>query len=179
MESKALDQNQDSPTAPEGSPTVDDPKMLRVGQLAEQAGKTVRAMHLYEEMGLLRPSLRTKGGFRLYSSAAVQRVEWISRLQEADVSLSEIKDFLRDLEDQQVGSAAMDRVRTLFEKKLSEIRTQRAKLEKLETDLVASLRYLDACRCCEPVHATSECGGCRLHGHDGSQPILVAGLHHT
>lgn len=152
--------------------------MLRVGQLAEQAGKTVRAMHLYEEMGLLRPSLRTKGGFRLYSSAAVQRVEWINRLQEADVSLGEIKDFLRDMEGQKTGSAAMDRMRSLFETKLAEIRQQREKLQRLEADLEAGLRYLDACRCCEPVHTTSECGGCKLHGHDGKQPLLVAGIHH-
>lgn len=158
--------------APEGQ------KLLRVGQVAELSGKTVRAMHLYEELGLLRPVLRSKGGFRLYSPATVQRVEWISRLQDADVSLTEIQEFLKDLEDERVGTVAMARVRGLFEKKLLAIREQRERLQKLEAELEAGLQYLDACRTCGPEHATSECGGCRLNGHDGQQPLMVAGIHH-
>jgi DNA-binding transcriptional MerR regulator len=154
------------------------PRLLKVGQLAELSGKTVRAMHLYEELGLLRPALRSKGGFRLYSESAVQRVEWISRLQEADVSLSEIQDFLRDMEDAREGSEAMARVRQLFEHRLEEIRKQRMKLQQLEADIEAGLRYLDGCKTCEPEHLASECGECRIHGHDGTKPLMVAGLHH-
>jgi DNA-binding transcriptional MerR regulator len=165
-----LDETRDKP---------DEEKLLRVGQLAELCGKSVRAMHLYEELGLLKPVHRTKGGFRLYSSSAVSRVEWISRLQDADVSLSEIQAFLHALEEERVAGAAMNRVRVLFENKLAEIREQRRKLERLEADLLAGLSYLDGCKTCEPEHSTSECGGCRLHGHDGSQPLMVAGLHHT
>lgn len=158
---------------------ADDAKLIRVGQLAELTGKTVRALHLYEELGLLRPVHRTKGGFRLYSPRAPSRVEWINLLQEADVSLNEIKDFLRDLEEERVASSAMTRVRGLFERKLGEIREQRAKLARLEGELQAGLHYLDACKGCGPEHHTSECGGCKLHGHDGNEPIMVAGLHNT
>ena len=42
--------------------------LLRVGDLARQTGKTVRAIHLYEELGLLAPATRSSGGFRLYDS---------------------------------------------------------------------------------------------------------------
>ena len=48
--------------------------LLRIGQLATACGKTARAMHLYEELGLLKPVVRSKGGFRLYSRAAIHRV---------------------------------------------------------------------------------------------------------
>jgi hypothetical protein len=47
---------------------------LRVGDVARLAGKTVRALHLYEELGILEPTLRSKGGFRLYNHDAVRRV---------------------------------------------------------------------------------------------------------
>lgn len=160
-------------------PSKQGEKLLRVGQLAERSGKTVRALHLYEELGLLRPVHRTKGGFRLYSPRALDRVEWIGLLQEADVSLHEMQEFLRDLEEERVAGAAMTRVRHLFERKLAEIREQQARLARLERELVAALGYLDACRACEPQHDTSECGDCRLHGHDGRQPLMVAGLHNT
>lgn len=154
-------------------------KLLRIGQLAERCGKTVRALHLYEEMGLLKPVLRTPGGFRLYSPGAVERVQWIARLQEADVSLGEIQTLLRDLEEQRIGADAMTRLRELLARKLSEIREQRARLEQLERDITAGLHYLDGCRVCGPEHTTRECGGCRLHGHDGNQPLMVSGAHNS
>lgn len=164
--------------APPGAPGIDE-KLLRIGQLAELCGKTARALHLYEEMGLLKPVLRSKGGFRLYSTSAVHRVQWISRLQEADVSLGEIQLLLRDLEEERIGTAAMTRLRALFEQKLREVREQRLKLERLEADLAAGLGYLDGCKVCEPEHLTSECGECRLHGHTADPPLLVAGVHNN
>ena len=41
--------------------------LLKVGELAKRTGKTVRAVHLYEELGLLTPAVRSKGGFRSVS----------------------------------------------------------------------------------------------------------------
>lgn len=152
--------------------------LLRIGQLASQCGKTVRALHLYEELGLLKPVIRSKGGFRLYSQSAVDRVQWINRLQEADVSLTEIKEFLQNFEGEAFATAAMAKVRALLEKKLGEVRLQRARLAQLEADLQAGLEYLAGCKVCEPEHLKTECGTCRLHGHDGiEQPLIVAGIH--
>ena len=51
-----------------------DNKLMRVGELAKAAGKTDRAMHLYEELGLLEPRARSEGGFRLYGPEAVDRI---------------------------------------------------------------------------------------------------------
>ena len=62
--------------------TVTEERHLKVGELAKAVGKTVRAMHLYEEMGLLRPVSRSAGGYRLYTLEAVARVKWISRKQD-------------------------------------------------------------------------------------------------
>src|SRR5262245_57158541 len=57
-------------------------RTLKVGELARLSGKTVRALHLYEERGLLEPIERSKGGYRLYAEDALVRVRWISKLQE-------------------------------------------------------------------------------------------------
>ncbi len=40
---------------------------LRIGELARRTGKTNRTLHFYEELGLLAPMSRTKGGFRIYA----------------------------------------------------------------------------------------------------------------
>src|SRR5678810_38446 len=99
---------------------AEDLSLLRVGELAKRTGKTVRAIHLYEELGLLTPAVRSKGGFRLYSGKAVRRIEWIQKLQDMGFSLTEIKAFLRDWEDSETAPKAMDRMREIFTDKLRE-----------------------------------------------------------
>src|ERR1700755_3483609 len=72
-----------------------DEELLQVGDLARLCGKTVRAIHLYEELGLLRPHARSKGRYRLFSRDAVVRVRWIGKLQELGLSLPTIQSELR------------------------------------------------------------------------------------
>jgi MerR family copper efflux transcriptional regulator len=155
-----------------------DPKLLRVGELAKAVGKTVRALHLYEELGLLNPVSRSSGGFRLYGDDAVARVNWISTLQDMGFSLPDIQGLLRDFEGAETGPAAMARVRFVFEEKLRETRETMARLGSLEQELSASLAYLDSCVAkCEPTHVTSDCRGCDHHGHTAAvAPDLVAGI---
>jgi MerR family copper efflux transcriptional regulator len=153
-------------------------KPLRVGELAKRTGKTVRALHLYEELGLLQPVHRSKGGFRLYAPSAIQRVEWIQKLQDAGFSLQQLQALRGVVEDASVASLAMSHVREVFDSRLRQTREQIQKLSQLEKELQASLAYLDGCKSCEPVHHTHECGTCNHNGHDGvDQPILVAGIH--
>ena len=159
---------------------VDTTGLMRIGELARITGKSVRALHLYEELGLLKPEHRSPGGFRLYHPASAGRVQWINKLQDAGFSLAELKELLKDVELESVAPEAMKRVRGVFEQKLAETRAARARLEKLETDLVDSLHYLEGCRTCAPVHTPSECSGCSHNGHHvQQQPLLVAGLHNT
>src|SRR5260370_33261891 len=64
-------------------------KLMRVGELAKAVGKTVRAMHLYGELGLLEPRARSEGGFRLYGAEAVDRIHWIVKLPALGFPLAE------------------------------------------------------------------------------------------
>jgi len=153
-----------------------DLSLLKVGDLAKRTGKTVRALHLYEELGLLAPAVRSKGGFRLYHGRAVTRINWISKLQDLGFSLTEIKAFLRDWEGSETAPQAIGHVREIFSDKLRETRDTIARLTQLVTDLQETLSYMDSCRSCEPVHAQHECGTCGIHGHDGKAPLLVDGL---
>ncbi|WFU14514.1 MerR family transcriptional regulator [Bradyrhizobium sp. CB3481] len=63
----------------------------RIGELAEATGLTVRTLHHYEHIGLLRASERTDGGHRMYDSDSVQRVYQIRALREIGFSLEEIR----------------------------------------------------------------------------------------
>jgi len=155
---------------------ADDLALLKVGELAKRTGKTVRAVHLYEELGLLAPAVRSKGGFRLYHGKAVKRIEWIQKLQDLGFSLTEIKAFLRDWELSDTAPKAMARVREIFSDKLRETKETVARLEHLVGDLTETLAYMDSCRSCEPTARASARRTCGIHGHDGQAPLLVEGI---
>ena len=68
--------------------------LLKIGELAKQAGLTVRTLHHYDHIGLLSPSARSAGGYRLYNRADVERLHRIQALKQFGCSLAEIKAFL-------------------------------------------------------------------------------------
>ena len=150
---------------------------LRVGDLAKRTGKTVRALHLYEELGLLEPSLRSKGGFRLYDRESELRVRFISKLQDMGFSLGEIQSIVRDWASAGSAPDAMKRLRDLYTAKLAETRSQIARLRELEGEMQATLDYLDTCDTCDPKRVVEACTCCDLHEEGHAEPELVKGLH--
>ena len=120
-------------------------KLMRVGEVAKAVGKTVRAMHLYEELGLLEPRARSEGGFRLYGAEAVDRIHWLVKLQAIGFTLAEIQGFLKDFQTAGSGREATARVRALFTEKQAQIREQIVQLQVIETDLSEAVAYLDSC----------------------------------
>lgn len=152
-------------------------KLLRVGELAKEVGKSVRAIHLYEEMGLVHPAERSAGGFRLFDRSSVDRIRWILNLQAIGFSLTEIQEFVREFEQAASGQLATGRAREVFKAKLEDVRSQLDKLRSIEKDLVDSLSYLESCQGCTPTITPVECHSCNHHGHEsGDAPPLFAGL---
>ena len=150
--------------------------LLKVGDIARRTGKTVRAIHLYEELGLLNPAIRSKGGFRMYRGDGVKRIEWIQKLQDMGFSLTEIKAFLRVWEESATAPEAMATVREIFSDKLHETRETIARLSRLAEELTESLSYLERCRSCSQSQGQSECCACENHGADCEVPLLVDGI---
>jgi DNA-binding transcriptional MerR regulator len=67
---------------------------LQVGDLARRTGLTVRSLHHYDAIGLLKPSLHSDAGYRLYTAADVARLQQILSLRQLGFSLDEIRDCL-------------------------------------------------------------------------------------
>jgi MerR family transcriptional regulator, thiopeptide resistance regulator len=66
----------------------------KVGELAREAGLSVRALHYYDEIGLLAPAQHTASGHRLYGAADVARLQQIKSLRQLGFSLEQIRDCL-------------------------------------------------------------------------------------
>jgi len=153
------------------------PKLLRVGELAQACGKSVRAVHLYEELGLVTPVERSQGGFRLFSPDAVDRINWINKFQVMGFSLSEIRNFVEQFESRTSGRHATTDVRQIFVEKLNEVRDNLDRLRIVEADLKEAISYLESCQSCETTLPVTECAVCNHQGHEvGEAPELFAGL---
>jgi MerR family transcriptional regulator, copper efflux regulator len=162
-----------------GNPAGSESELLQVGDLARESGKTVRAIHLYEELGLLKPSARSKGRYRLYSAHALVRIRWIGKLQEMGFSLPEIQQIVRDWEDGGTAPNAMRKMREVYSKKLEETRAHLERLQTLEREIVSSIQYLDTCDVCDPERLLGFCKACDLHSCESHVPELVAGFRAT
>ena len=67
-----------------------------VGDLAKLTGITVRALHHYDELGLVRPSQRSDAGYRLYTDHDVLRLQQVLLFRELGLPLDEIAAVLDD-----------------------------------------------------------------------------------
>ena len=67
---------------------------MQIGEVAERTGLSLRTIRYYGEMGLVPPSARSVGGFRLYTENDVARFRIIMRMKPLDFSLDEMKDVL-------------------------------------------------------------------------------------
>ena len=86
---------------------------MQIGEVAEQTGLSLRTIRYYEEVGLVTPSARSAGGFRLYSEIDVARLRLIRRMKPLDFSLEEMKDALEaldGLEDAETSAVERERL---------------------------------------------------------------------
>lgn len=67
---------------------------MTIHKLAKLAGVSVRTLHYYDEIGLLRPSRIGENGYRYYESAEIARLQQIMFFRELDFSLERIKEIL-------------------------------------------------------------------------------------
>jgi DNA-binding transcriptional MerR regulator len=107
--------------------------MLKVGELAARAGLTVRTLHHYDSIGLLRPSARSDAGYRLYNRDDVARLHQIQALRKFGMALADIGLYLDgpgavplSIVEQQI--AALDR-------QIADASTMRAQLQLLRDQL--------------------------------------------
>ncbi|WP_138732510.1 MerR family transcriptional regulator [Modestobacter excelsi] len=92
------DRSTTAPTAEERRPN---PRagLMQIGQVAERTGLSLRTIRWYEETGLVVPTTRSDGGFRLYSDEDVERLEVIKRMKPLGFSLDEMQELLNLLHD--------------------------------------------------------------------------------
>lgn len=104
----------------------------QIGTVAKVSGVPIKTIRYYEELGLLKASSRTEGGFRLFDEDVFSRLHFIKRAQSLGLSLSEIKDFL-EIHDQ--GELPCDRIKISLQEKLQAIEEKIQELIQFKQEL--------------------------------------------
>ncbi|MEU3181868.1 MerR family transcriptional regulator [Streptomyces albidoflavus] len=127
-----------------------DDKHMQIGEVAARTELSLRTIRHYEETGLVIPSARSQGGFRLYTETDVARLMVIRRMKPLGFTLDQMRDLLdatdhldaRDELDPDEREALLQRVRE-YERSAAEqvekLRVQLARAEEFATALRARL----------------------------------------
>jgi MerR family transcriptional regulator, copper efflux regulator len=105
---------------------------VRIGELAERAGISAKAIRYYEQIGVLAPPARTASGYRDYGHAALGRLEFVRAAQAVGLTLGEIRQVIafRDR-----GQPPCQHVATLLQRRAAELEQRIAELQQLRSEL--------------------------------------------
>jgi len=70
--------------------------MRTVKEISDITGISVRTLHYYDEIGLLKPTQKSDAGYRLYDDKALEALQQILFFREFDIPLKEIRNFMEN-----------------------------------------------------------------------------------
>lgn len=112
--------------------------LYQAQEFAERAGVTVRTLHHYDRLGLLKPSRYTEAGYRLYGERDFARLQQIVMLKFIGLSLKEIKELL---EGSQLDLAATLRLqRRIIEERRRHLDSVIEAIERAEREMARDER---------------------------------------
>src|SRR5699024_5529463 len=115
-----------------------DVSTMQIGEVAERTQLSLRTLRHYDQVGLVPPSARSEGGFRLYTEADVTRLSHVRRITPLGFSLDETAEILKLLEGEHT-DATINAV-------LRRARADRARMARQlrqAGQLIETLRQLD------------------------------------
>ncbi|MFF5566943.1 MerR family transcriptional regulator [Streptomyces sp. NPDC012623] len=119
---------------------------MQIGEVAARTELSLRTIRHYEDAGLVIPSARSQGGFRLYTEADVGRLMVIRRMKPLGFSLEEMRELLAATDRLEAGEPLpaperdelVERVRGFeqtVQQRMADLRTQLARAEEFAATL--------------------------------------------
>lgn len=139
MTNKPPKSDHDVVGAPEGALG----RPMHIGEVAARTELSLRSLRHWEEVGLLEPSGRTEGGFRLYTEDDVEKILVIRRMKPLGFSLDQMKAVMAEIEVLRRGDADFAGRQSALER-LDAIRTEAvARRTKLVRQLEMADEFID------------------------------------
>jgi DNA-binding transcriptional MerR regulator len=121
-----------------------------IGKVAQRTGLSVDTIRFYQKRGIIRSSVRTSSGYRIFAEAEIEDLQFIRRVQALGFSLKEIKDLV----SLRQADHACPQVRDLIERKIKELHMKVSAMQELGKQLAQVLRK---CNRVSRTHKTEAC----------------------
>jgi MerR family copper efflux transcriptional regulator len=105
---------------------------MRIGELAEQAGISTKAIRYYERIGILTPPARTASGYRAYDEVALGRLGFVRAAQAVGFTLGEIRQIIAFRDD---GQAPCAQVSDLLQRHAADLDARIREFQALRGEL--------------------------------------------
>ena len=105
---------------------------MRIGELAEQAGISAKAIRYYEQIGILPAPARTTSGYRAYDATVLGRLGFVRAAQALGLTLGEIRQIIAFRDD---GAAPCAHVTALLQRRAAELERRITELRQLQGEI--------------------------------------------
>ena len=120
---------------------------LSIGALSKATGTTVETIRWYERVGVPPLPARTKGNYRSYGAAHLERLSFVRRARDLGFTLDQVRELLRFADEKDQSCDAVDRVAREHleevERKIADLKALRCELQ----DLIGQCRHGTVAEC--------------------------------
>lgn len=122
--------------------------LLTTGDMARLTGNTLRTVRFYEEAGILRPDRRSAGGHRLFGRRELDRLQFITDMRSAGLSLEAIRSMLELKDRSENGQKAAEEALGAIDEQISSLENKLEIFTRLRTELIQAREILMSCKDC-------------------------------
>ena len=115
---------------------------LKIGEVASRSGLTVKTIRFYCDQGLIRPSGRSEGGYRLFAAEVFTELALIRTLKGMEIPLQDVQGIL---ESRRSGVCTCTALQSRIRAKAGEIRQKIEALHSLQSELLTMLEGWEDC----------------------------------
>jgi DNA-binding transcriptional MerR regulator len=154
-------------------PNLSEPKLLKIGEFARRAGTNLRTLRYYEEIGLLTPASRSKGGFRFYRESDANRLTMVQTLQGLGLHLDRICEVMSTRNGDTTKAGFFARIRSALEEQDRLLRDRITELQGQRERIDYAFGKLQECEKCDviPDSGNNFCDPCPATGQELPQDL--------
>jgi DNA-binding transcriptional MerR regulator len=147
----------------------DDRKLLTTGEMARLSQTTLRTVRFYEAEGLITPCDRDGGSHRKFPHGELAKLQIISDLRDAGLSLQEIKDLIAVKAGCPNALQAATAMGAAVDTRLGDVERRIAALDRVRAELLRFKEMLQTCRECTHPSFPDRCGECDVAQQKGAE----------
>ena len=125
---------------------------LKIGEVARRSGLTVKTIRFYCDEGLIQPSSRSEGGYRLFDEAVSVELSLIRTLRGMELPLPDVRQIL---EARRSGVCTCRDLKTRIRSKAGQIGEKITAMQNLQAELFAMLESWEVCGGSTPAPPTA------------------------